>query len=210
MLSCNSSYFSYHSTVIYGTKVILLFKIIKMFSFIFQGKPRKGSTVVAKEAALDLERRCPKVRTENVTFTTVLANSADNKLKYFFSYFSQKTGFDISCKLSLLETVCMKCQTLFPGKKKKKKKNSSMLSAKNFIQSAKLKGTWTTIWVLVGIWLVPSFTYFIHKSVPISGHMQASLNLPQVDYLLLFTKEQLYVFLLYFLYIKFLLKRGLL
>ena len=30
-----------------------------------------------------------------------------------FSYFSQKTGFDISCKF------CMKCQILFSGKNKK-------------------------------------------------------------------------------------------
>ena len=44
--------------------------------------------------------------------------SADNILKYF-SYFSQKTGFDISCKLSPLETICMKCQILFSGKNKK-------------------------------------------------------------------------------------------
>ena len=35
---------------------------------------------------------------------------------WYFSYFSQKTGFDISCKLSPLETICMKCQILFSGK----------------------------------------------------------------------------------------------
>ena len=47
------------------------------------------------------------------------------KLTYYFSslilffedvsrsYFSQKTGFDISCKLSPMETICMKCQILF-------------------------------------------------------------------------------------------------
>ena len=35
-----------------------------------------------------------------LTFTTLWTNSADNKLTTFFSYFSQKTGFDISCKLS--------------------------------------------------------------------------------------------------------------
>ena len=32
-----------------------------------------------------------------------------------FSYFSQKTGFVISCKLSPMETVCMKYQNLFYG-----------------------------------------------------------------------------------------------
>ena len=33
--------------------------------------------------------------------------------------FSQKTGFDITCKLSPMETICMKCQILFSGKNKK-------------------------------------------------------------------------------------------
>ena len=36
-----------------------------------------------------------------------------------FSYFSQKTGFGISWKLSMLETVCMKYQNLFSRKHKK-------------------------------------------------------------------------------------------
>ena len=44
--------------------------------------------------------------------------SADNILKYC-SYFSQKTGFDISCILSQLETICMKCQILCLGKMRK-------------------------------------------------------------------------------------------
>ena len=47
---------------------------------------------------------------------TLWANSADDKL--VFSYFSQKTGFDISCKLSPQETICMKCQILFFGGEK--------------------------------------------------------------------------------------------
>ena len=37
-----------------------------------------------------------------------------------FLIFSQKTGFDILCKLSAAEeTICMKCQILFSGKNKK-------------------------------------------------------------------------------------------
>ena len=44
--------------------------------------------------------------------------SADNILKYF-SYFSQKIGFDISCKLSPVETICIEFQSLFSGKTKK-------------------------------------------------------------------------------------------
>ena len=41
--------------------------------------------------------------------------------RWYFSYFSQKTGSDISCKLSPLETICMKCRILFYRKKKRKK-----------------------------------------------------------------------------------------
>ena len=35
--------------------------------------------------------------------------------KRVFIYFYQETGLDISCKLSPLETICMKCQNLFSG-----------------------------------------------------------------------------------------------
>ena len=41
--------------------------------------------------------------------------SADNILKLFFF---RKWGFDISCKLSPKETICMKCQTQFYREKK--------------------------------------------------------------------------------------------
>ena len=44
--------------------------------------------------------------------------AADNILKYF-SYFCQKIGFDISCKWSPKETICIKCQILLSGKSKK-------------------------------------------------------------------------------------------
>ena len=47
---------------------------------------------------------------------TVWTNSADEKLKKFFLKFPENS-FDISCKLSPEETVCMKCQSLFSGKK---------------------------------------------------------------------------------------------
>ena len=36
-----------------------------------------------------------------------------------FFFFFQKTGFDILCKLSSLETICSKFQNLFSGKNKK-------------------------------------------------------------------------------------------
>ena len=41
-----------------------------------------------------------------------------NILKYIYIYiYLQKTGFDISCKLSPLETICMECQNLSFWKK---------------------------------------------------------------------------------------------
>ena len=36
-----------------------------------------------------------------------------------FFFFLQKIGFDISCKLSPKEIVCMKCQRLLSGKNEK-------------------------------------------------------------------------------------------
>ena len=52
-------------------------------------------------------------------FTILSANSADEELIMFFSYFFKKIGFEISCKLTPKESICMKCQSLFSGKYKK-------------------------------------------------------------------------------------------
>ena len=41
-----------------------------------------------------------------------------------FLIFSQETGFDISCTLSPIETVCIKCQILLAGKIKKVSSNT--------------------------------------------------------------------------------------
>ena len=59
-----------------------------------------------------------------LTFTTLWVNSADNKLMIFCfppppPLPPPRTGFDISCKLSPVETIYMKCQNLFSGKNKK-------------------------------------------------------------------------------------------
>ena len=47
-------------------------------------------------------------------------NFSRRHFEIFFYHFPQKTGFDISCKLSPLGTNCMKCQSLLSGKIKKK------------------------------------------------------------------------------------------
>ena len=62
--------------------------------------------------------------------------SAHDIMKYFFSYFPQKTGFDISCKLSPVETVCMKHQILISGKNRK---NINLLSAELAQREIKVK-----------------------------------------------------------------------
>ena len=49
----------------------------------------------------------------------------------YFSYFAQKTGFDISYKLSSLETIFTKYQNWFSGKSKK---NIINLSPAEFAQ----------------------------------------------------------------------------
>ena len=69
---------------------------------------------------------------EFLSFTTVWANSEGYKLIVFFS---QKTAFDITCKLFPMGTIYMKCQNLFSGKNKKK--YFKMSSAENFTHNAK-------------------------------------------------------------------------
>ena len=50
-------------------------------------------------------------------------------------FFPQKIGFDISCKLSPKETICMKYQSLFS--EENKKKYLKMLFTEIFTQHAK-------------------------------------------------------------------------
>ena len=51
---------------------------------------------------------------------TLGKNFSRRQIGDIFSYFCQKTGLDISCKLSPVETICMNCPILFSGKNKKK------------------------------------------------------------------------------------------
>ena len=71
----------------------------------------------------------PHIGCGELTLNTLGKIFSRQHFEIFFSYFSQKTGYDISCKLSPKETVCMKCQILFSGKNKKNIINLS--SAKN-------------------------------------------------------------------------------
>ena len=72
----------------------------------------------------------------SLTFTTLWAHSADDKLVIFFFYFSQKTGFDISCKLSPMDGDNLHEMSNLVFWKNKEKK-IKMLSAENFTHSAK-------------------------------------------------------------------------
>ena len=55
---------------------------------------------------------------------------ADNIFEYF-SYFSEKIGFDIKCNLSPEETLVMKCQTQFLVKIRKMSLISYLPSAES-------------------------------------------------------------------------------
>ena len=76
---------------------------------------------------------CPfwSTRQNRLTLSTLGKKFSGQHFEIFvcFSDFSQKTGFAISCKLSPVETICMKCQILFPGKKKIRKNIINLSSA---------------------------------------------------------------------------------
>ena len=56
-----------------------------------------------------------------ILFCMLGKNSADDILKdNIFSYFSQKTGLTFRASCLQMETICMKCNILFSGKKLEK------------------------------------------------------------------------------------------
>ena len=55
----------------------------------------------------------------NLTFST-LGKIFTKRNIGIFLIFPHKTGFNISCKMSPVETICMKCQNPFSGENKKK------------------------------------------------------------------------------------------
>ena len=56
---------------------------------------------------------------ENAQSANHQFSADDIFLSSFLILFSQEIGFDISCTISQLETVCIKCQILLAGKTKK-------------------------------------------------------------------------------------------
>ena len=70
---------------------------------------------------------------QGLTFTTLLTNSADEKLTIFF-LFSQKVFFDFSSKLPPKVIICLKCQRLLLGKIRKI--SFQMSSAENSTEHA--------------------------------------------------------------------------
>ena len=77
-----------------------------------------------------------------------LANSADEKLMIFF-YYSHKTWFGISCKLSPLETICKKCQILFRGKSEKNITKCRLLNFLRSMQSVNCKHKSSLQWRVI-------------------------------------------------------------
>ena len=60
-----------------------------------------------------------------LTLSTLGKNFSRRHTEIFFLFFWQLTGFVISCKLSPMEPICMKCQILFSAKNKKNNVNLS-------------------------------------------------------------------------------------
>ena len=63
-----------------------------------------------------------------------------------FSCFSQKIGFDVLCKLSSVETVCMKPQILYSEKKKQTKKKHKCKICTKPEGIVLLEIMWTVVW----------------------------------------------------------------
>ena len=73
-----------------------------------------------------------------LSFTTLLANSAEDKLMKCFLIFSQKTEFDISGKFLPLETICNgDILHEMPNPVFWENKKHISICAENFTQSAK-------------------------------------------------------------------------
>ena len=81
----------------------------------------------SKEYDIDFHREVRKISSFWMikamvnTIVSTLGKIFSRRYIKLFSYLSQKTGFDRSCKFSLMEKICMKCQILFSGEKKKRK-----------------------------------------------------------------------------------------
>ena len=113
----------------------------KIFSFKIK---RQAKNVLPRDVertvkATLTQHSSSKTQSKNLNFTTLWANSAGDKMViccffffFFFVFFPRKqdltfdanclhgkTGFDISCKLCPIETICVKCQILFSEKNKK-------------------------------------------------------------------------------------------
>ena len=82
-------------------------------------------------------------------------NSGRWHLEIFFLIFFQKIEFNISCKLSPQETICMKCKTLVFGKLRKI--ITYLLSAEFecymlilFVDFPEIAGNQTCLWYIIG------------------------------------------------------------
>ena len=95
----------------------LLFVIFQVNMFLLSWP---GKHIMAESLFVLALLRLPSSFTP-LTLNTLWAKSADDKFlilfPFFFFFFFQEIGFNILCKLSPKETICMKRQTLFYGKK---------------------------------------------------------------------------------------------
>ena len=112
-------------------------------------------------------RVCVVIRSNTVsvpstlTFTTLWANFADEKLMTFFLFFSENIiTFHAKCPL---ETICMKCH-LFSGKNKKKYLRVCVVIRSNTV-SVPSTLTFTTLWANFADEKLMTFFLFFSENI---------------------------------------------
>ena len=87
-----------------------------------------------------------------------------------FSYIFQKTGFDISCKLSSAKTFCMKCQPCFQGKLRKKYDKAAIC----WINPESARGNWIWIYPVCSALMYNYSVIFLRN---LKGKLQCAQNI---------------------------------
>ena len=97
------------------------------------------------------------------------------------SFFFLETKFDISCKLSSVKKICMKCQILFPGKNKKTVIDVSSAELVQRVVKVELRYTniSSEMWLWSLLWMTQPANvhcaHLLYKHCPWRNHLSKSL-----------------------------------
>ena len=107
-------------------------------------------------------------------FPHTVTSSFSTLGKFFRRHFFQKTGFDFSCKLSPMKTICMKSQIQFSGKNKKNILN--MLFAEFAWRVVRLIVFWHRKVAATFMWIARTRKGLLHFILPSSRRIQKHSN----------------------------------